>query len=154
MKTIRENIFETNSSSSHSIAIRKKDQSINSLNEDNILYPDRLHQSVIRSDINLNSVLYADTKDKKAALICHYIKEYYEREDEKIEFCFNFLCEKLNYKKINNFVSDFYPYSEYGEDLFNDDNNIEFDNIELMLNKFVELINDDNIVIEDKTEER
>lgn len=109
MKTVRQNVFETNSSSSHSITIynkndpkRKAGKLPRPLEVDGVLYPDRLtdYRTSI-SDIEGAEYTYGtcdtttcDTKDKKASLFVQGL--YSESEDGYLdETLYNELLEIL-----------------------------------------------------------
>lgn len=146
MKTIRKHVFETNSSSTHSIIIETigvEKESTKPLEIDNVLYPERLSQ--YRVDIEYSEgghTLICDTKDKKAALICHWISCLFWEKDsgDKIEQWYSYLSEKLQYDRIS-FLSyrDSQYYSCDEDNCYLDDNFTEED-----LDKLIEIILDDS----------
>ena len=80
MKTIRDGVFETNSSSTHSISFsRKSENEIERiyplLIEDGVLYPQRLteHYNI---DINYITIIICDTTEKKLAFVANLIHQY------------------------------------------------------------------------------
>ena len=134
MKTIRNNVFETNSSSTHSITILQ--QTFNLVDENNILHPENL-------TYDYNEVITANTKNRKAALFCHYFAYVISNKDNLSEI-FKILSNDLGYNEINiNFESSFNPYTEYDE--FNFD--------QMNIDKVIKIILDDNLSILDKNEE-
>lgn len=114
MKTIRKDVFETNSSSTHSISIINKGTipyATYKLCVDNILYPKELesYQIEVKSNYNDDYILSCDTKDKKTALVCHWIKAIFDSPTVINEF-FNYLEANLNYDGIDrNFESKYHP---------------------------------------------
>ena len=134
MKTIRNNVFETNSSSTHSITILQ--QTFNLIDENNILHPENLKY-------DYNRVIIANTKNKKAALFCHYFADVISNKDNLSEI-FKILANDLGYHEINiNFESSFSPFDE--DDWFNFD--------QMNIDKVIKIILDDNLSILDKNEE-
>ena len=134
MKTIRNNVFETNSSSTHSITILQ--QTFNLVDENNILHPENLKY-------DYNRVIIANTKNKKAALFCHYFADVISNKDNLSEI-FKILANDLGYHEINiNFKSSFSP--------FDDDDWFNFDRMNI--DKVIKIILDDNLSILDKNEE-
>lgn len=134
MKTIRNNVFETNSSSTHSITILQ--QTFNLIDENNILHPENL-------TYDYNEVIKANTKNRKAALFCHYFADVISNKDNLSEI-FKILSNDLGYNEINiNFESSFSP--------FDDDDWFNFD--QMNIDKVIKIILDDNLSILDVTEE-
>ena len=134
MKTIRNNVFETNSSSTHSITILQ--QTFNLVDENNILHPENL-------TYDYNEVITANTKNRKAALFCHYFAYVISNKDNLSEI-FKILSNDLGYNEINiNFESSFSSYTE--DDWFNFD--------QMNIDKVIKIILDDNLSILDVTEE-
>lgn len=157
MKTIRRSVFETNSSSTHSITIEATGENINyePLVEDDTLYPDRIDQYNIDLETGDGGyILSCDTKDKKAALICHwttvvvndmYSRDEQEKIDAELELWYTYLSEKLGYRNILIADGNYYPYAEYSEDI-----NFPHEYNEEELNKLVDIILDDSKRIVDK----
>ena len=134
MKSIRNNVFETNSSSTHSITILQ--QTFNLVDENNILHPENL-------TYDYNEVITANTKNRKAALFCHYFADVISNKDNLSEI-FKILSNDLGYNEINiNFKSSFNP--------FDDDDWFNFD--QMNIDKVIKIILDDNLSILDKNEE-
>ena len=135
MKTIRNNVFETNSSSTHSITILQQffDKLVD---ENNILHPENLIY-------DYDQVVIATNKDKKAALFCHYFSHVVSNKDA-LSKIFKILSNDLGYNEINiNFESMFNPYDEEGF----------FDFESTNIDKIVKIILDDNLSILDKNVE-
>ena len=141
MKTVRTGVFETNSSSTHSITIKHiKLDDLKLVDDRNILYPGELSKFIIYSDNS--EILIADTKDKKAALICNYLKNDEDLTQEQIIKYFNTLTNELGYTDIiSDFTSDFSYYAE-GNTCFK---NVDIDEI-------IKIILNDELIIEDKNE--
>ena len=127
MKTIRNSVFETNSSSTHSITIGSKVEPTNPKIEplvvDGILYPSRLIQREQSLDLGYDNLTttVCSTKDEKAALLVNWLYyTYYEYEDISYEECLNkisLIKEKCGYCDIDLFLySDYYPHDD-GENI-------------------------------------
>ena len=106
MKTIRRGVFETNSSSTHTITISSakkiKENNILPLCEDNILYPERL-DDYTREITDEVYELRCIGPDMKAAFVATIIySEYYNNNiKEKIyNNLLNYLCNSLEYSSI------------------------------------------------------
>lgn len=70
MKTIRNKVFETNSSSSHSISI-ESNLLYGEIFENGILYLQRLERC--KQDINDDYIIIARTRDEKIAFVISYL---------------------------------------------------------------------------------
>ena len=132
--TVRNGVFETNSSSTHSITIIQHLDNL--VDENNILHPENL-------TYDYNKVIKANTKNRKAALFCHYFADVISNKDNLSEI-FKILSNDLGYNEINiNFESSFSSYTE--DDWFNFD--------QMNIDKVIKIILDDNLSILDVTEE-
>ena len=78
MKTIRNNVFETNSSSTHSISI-ESNLSYGEIFENGILYLQRLENC--KQDINDDYIVTARTRDEKIAFVISYLLSILESEE-------------------------------------------------------------------------
>lgn len=123
MKTIRNGVFETNSSSTHSISIQKIGaRNLNkvprSLLIDNILHPEYL------SDYTEVVVTYGEgyittcrTKEEKASLLIHWLVYSYKWENLSLEDFNKFVLkiqEATGYDSINtDFSPDFSPNDDH-----------------------------------------
>lgn len=71
VQTIRKNVFETNSSSSHSLVIEKESKSGDIIIKDGILDLNDLNGMIMYSGYdNENEIIRCDTKNKKLAIAC------------------------------------------------------------------------------------
>lgn len=151
MKKIRTGIFETNSSSSHSITIQKVGK-YKPLVEDDILYPSRLKQYEVSLAMHDGGhVLKCDTTHTKAALVIHWLQAYIDHGEVTNDYL-DYLIKELPYNKVvfekdGNFKSDYYPYLEYDGDSL--DLSSDFEKDKEVLDLWIERIFDDNIIIED-----
>lgn len=148
MKTIRNGVFETNSSSTHSISIQKIGaRNLNkvprSLLIDNILHPEYL------SDYTEVVVTYDEgyittcrTKEEKASLLIHWLAYNYKWENLPFEDFDRYILkiqETAGYSSINtDFDSDFYP-SDDNETFILDDESID-NYISIILDPTMEII--------------
>lgn len=78
MKTIRNKVFETNSSSTHSISI-ESNLSYGEIFENGILYLQRLENC--KQDINDDYIVTARTRDEKIAFVISYLLSILESEE-------------------------------------------------------------------------
>lgn len=148
MKTIRKGVFETNSSSTHSISIEK----IGPKNVDygiiknNILYPHRLpsYQFTVESD-NRGYILECSNKDTKASLVCHWISAIFWEDDSenKIIEWYNYLKDKLGYNDIQIIYHRNHEYSNYSDE----NCYLEEDFTKEDIDKLIEVILDDTMKI-------
>ncbi len=124
MKTIRKEVFETNSSSTHSITIGVKitpeNPNIEPLVEKSILYPARLIQR--QTSLNLGyddlTTTICSTKDEKAALIINWLHYLYVEEEISYD---DYLTKKNQIRDICEYYSidsdidaDYCPYDSNG----------------------------------------
>lgn len=149
MKTIRENTFETNSSSTHSVTIRsktKKSKSRKPLVKNGELIPENLSDYTQSFGDSTGTV--CDTKDMKAAIVVHWLKEAVNDavSQETFDKAINILKEKGGYSdiKIPNY-SSFYSYNEYDDagdsDYIDDLGNGNLKSFEKFVDKVI--LNDD-----------
>lgn len=157
MKTIRENVFETNSSSTHSVTISRRSepkvkQPEKPLVDKGTLYPNRLHQ--FSTEIGYDgSNISCDTKDKKAAIVAQWILGAFDNEKiEEVDYksAIAKLREACGYLSID-FEGMTYPdYSSYDDNEGNvfsltGDEEDDRDTIERAIRNVL----DDDIVITD-----
>jgi len=135
---IRNNVFETNSSSTHSITIidckDKVDKGI--LLDNNILYPENLSATYYDE---YHYVLETCTTEQKLALIAHWIKYLDEENNNDLMIKF----EKLFNIKVNSFIPKFYSDAESGNfylDYNNFDNSLEYLKNNVIYNNDVKII--------------
>jgi hypothetical protein len=95
--TIRKNVFETNSSSSHSLVIEKESKSNDIVIKNGILDLNDLNDLIMYSGYDdQNELIRCDTKNKKLAIACAVLvnrigddSEYYQTEINKLDFLKN-----------------------------------------------------------------
>lgn len=126
--TIRQGVFETNSSSTHSITITNKNEikNIPKLIEDNVLYCDNLvyYNNEFGEDI---IILTCNSTVEKLALLIHWIYSYQELEefsDEELDKMVNKVREKANLNKIIITSSRYCHYDDNDNNIF-DEYNLE-----------------------------
>lgn len=125
MKKIRNNTFETNSSSSHSLNIRK----VLTFVDDGIFYPSILSHNCFNQYFNY---IEASTTYEKLALYLHIIKASYNRLDDaeyneydikilkeayndKITLILDNLCNHFNFFKIDFDFEPIFVHNWYDE---------------------------------------
>ena len=96
--TIRKNVFETNSSSSHSLVIEKEQITGDIIIKDGILNLNDLNKMIMYSGYNdENEVIRCDTKNKKLAIACAVLvnltedgyNDWNKKEIEQLDFLKN-----------------------------------------------------------------
>jgi len=108
LRKIREGVFETNSSSVHTITIRKRSKDIDTiLVSDNILYPDVFHESGTPVDhfLGPGTQWTANSIAEKAALLFLYLNHIKDLgtpdyDIEKLNEAIDYLKSKLPYNNI------------------------------------------------------
>lgn len=150
-KTVRNEVFETNSSSTHSICIAKiTKETYKPLSENGILYPSRLSQytQLFReSSEGDDERTICTTQEQKAAIVALWLRylEFDDSEFEALELREYFLTslgyESINFEEDSN---DFYPYD--------DSNDILLPNSMENLTKLIEIILDDSMKIVESNE--
>lgn len=121
-KQIRQNCWETNSSSTHSVTIQTKGsgkRDTKPLVENNVLYPFRL--SGYSSSFGEASYLSCQDKESKAAIVAQWIMSEEDNtgygKDKRDEYL-DFLRVQLGYDKIDlegRKCGDYYGRGEYDE---------------------------------------
>lgn len=154
---VRQNCFETNSSSTHSVTIRnrcKAPDDVKPILEEGVLYPKRLNQfsHSIGSD---GSSMVCNTRDMKAALLLSWIQNLFEEDyDDELEGAsreayIDYTLETLGYSGVN-FEDDKYgnfPNSEYEDNLsFSGD----WEEDKEQIDNIIKYVNDDNVEIADE----
>lgn len=154
---IRQNCFETNSSSTHSVTIRnrcKVSENAQPVLEEGILYPRRLAQYSHSIGCEGSSMI-ANTREMKAALFLSWIQNIFEEDyDNELEEVskdtyIDYALEALGYTGVN-FEDDKYgncPNSEYEDNLRITG---DWEEDKEALDKIIEYVNDDNIEFADE----
>ena len=159
MRTIRKNVFETNSSSTHSISIIDSSTLNQSrpITDNNYIYPNRLadYSFYIESGEGGHS-LRCNTKELKSALVLHWILSlsYENIINPGLFYQLNKLIADnlgLEIDWENNEYADYYPYSEYNNDnVYNFDSCKSDDEFIEKINGLITIINDHNTMIVDE----
>lgn len=150
-KTLRMSVFESNSSSSHSITIETKGKKTKQapLIEDNVLYPTRLHSYT--TSFGESSATVCDDVNKKAAIVANWIRSFFKYdsyEDINEKMYLDYLKEKLGCKDINfeGKYCEFTHCSEYDGGLeFDDDHKSNIERLDYL----IKVIYDDTLEIID-----
>lgn len=156
MKTVRNGVFETNSSSTHSISIgpirslgQREPLPLTEITDEGVFfYPQRLSSYLMQT--SRSSETRCDTLEKKLAIVCHWIISCTEDflDEVHAKNSFELLRNEFN---INEIVGqddncDYYYCSDYGgENGFSGDEE-EFDS---ELARLIEVIKDDKQLIID-----
>ena len=146
MKTIRKGVFETNSSSTHSISIEKigasKGRDPKPLLENGILNIDNLSSYENNLDYR-GYILNCETFETKLAVVASWINNLdYYRDEIMLEF-----EKEFNIKVIGD--SKYYPYDEDGNNPFPYDGEL-YEFID-SLKELIEVINDPTMKIEESS---
>jgi hypothetical protein len=151
----RQNTFETNSSSTHSVTIStksSKNQKYEPLVENGVLYPSRLDQR--GQSFGDSSFLICGTPEEKTAIVTHWILAIYENgeiSEETKDKCLNYLGDKTG---VRIDVSDirypnYYPRGEYDDPQLQLDDEMDEDECFHEMDKIIKVINDDTLEITD-----
>lgn len=155
MKTVRHGVFETNSSSTHSISIgpvrtlnQREGLPLTEITDEGIFfYPMRL--SSYMTETSRSSETRCNTLEKKLAIVCQWILSCEEDflEETIVDNAFERLKQEFNISEIvgRNEPYEYYYSSEYGDEPFSGDED-KFDN---ELTQLIEVIKDDNQLIID-----
>lgn len=138
---IRKNVFETNSSSTHSITIEKVDQFDNSLLYNDVLYPEHLH-STCDNSYDSSWTLVARTKLEKLALIAHWVKHLWFEDSFYLNVVFSKFEEIFGIKVNWDFSPEFYSSDDYSGVDYVSEKTFEDD-----LNKLKLIVEDDSVQI-------
>lgn len=124
--TIRKNVFETNSSSSHSLVIEKESKSNDIVIKNGILDLNDLNDLIMYSGYyDQNELIRCDTKNKKLAIACAVLvnkigddSDYYKTQIAQLDY----LKQKYNLTLIIGIV----------DNVWDDDDNLQtvIDNID------------------------
>ena len=124
--TVRKNVFETNSSSSHSLVIEKKSKSNDIVIKNGILDLNDLNDLIMYSGYDdQNELIRCDTKNKKLAIACAVLinkigddSDYYKTQIAQLDY----LKQKYNLTLIIGIV----------DNVWDDDDNLQtvIDNID------------------------
>lgn len=167
-KQIRSGVFESNSSSTHSVTIRNKrspkdPKPTRELVKDNILYPNVLTDYTMSFSYDSSSTC-CDTKDKKAAIVCNWVNNateyaFYDDGKRDLNKRKTFVAEVLQkFVKacgydgvdVDNLSNNFYSSSEYGDDpLPNIEDGDEIEDFKNAVMALVEIVLDDDMIIEE-----
>lgn len=154
---IRQNCYETNSSSSHSVTIRnrsKQPDNCKPVLEDGVLYPKRLSQ--FSHDIGCDgSSLVCNTREMKAALFMSWILNLCEERLDDVDGkdCLqrytDYALEALGYSGVNHEGDRWgnYPNSEYDDNLTLTG---DWEEDKEELDKIIGYVNDDNVEFADE----
>lgn len=126
---IRESVFETNSSSTHSLVIKKReDASESNLFENGVLYADRLHSYWLNPGTEYGtSYLNCHNFYQKLSLVINLLDNYREDIDEDIiDDLVKYIEERYVLSVVNKLS---FGYIEYGDPFENCEVKEDFQNI-------------------------
>lgn len=144
-RILRKNVFETNSSSTHSITIEKVDNFNNNLLYNDVLYPEHLYSTC--NDWDDSWTLIARTKLEKLALIAHWVKNLWFKDSRYINVVFSKFEEIFGIKVYWDFSAEFYSSDDSGA-CFVSEETLEYD-----LNKLKLIVEDDFVQIKQSKHE-
>ena len=119
MKTTRSSVFESNSSSTHSVTISTKGasskQPVRPLVTEGTLNPSALKDYSV--SLGEASVIVCDTRDKKAAIVCHWLENSEDVSEETKQAALELLKTLCDYTAILTIKPYAYysPYNEYDD---------------------------------------
>ena len=119
MKQIRKNVFETNSSSTHTLAICTEDE-YKDWKDGKLLF-NKWHETFVKNSIKITK------QDREEAQRCYtqykgkYYKDWFELTDEeREEYIYNHIAQQRRQEKTFSFEEDGLTYQEFMQNCSND----------------------------------
>lgn len=119
MKQIRKNVFETNSSSTHTLAICTEDE-YKDWKAGKLLF-NKWHETFIKNSINITERDRKEAEERYTLYKGKYYKDWSELTDtEKEEYIYNYIADRRRQKKNLSFEEDGLTYQEFMQNCNND----------------------------------
>lgn len=119
MKQIRKNVFETNSSSTHTLAICTEDE-YKDWKDGKLLF-NKWHETFVKNSIKITK------QDREEAQRCYnqykgkYYKDWFDLTDEeREEYIYNHIAQQRRQEKTFSFEEDGLTYQEFMQNCNND----------------------------------
>lgn len=118
MKQIRKNVFETNSSSTHTLAICTEDE-YKKWQEGKMLF-NKWNETFIKNSINITKQDKVEAEERYNTYKGKYYKDWSElTETERDEYTYNYIAQQRRQEKSFSFEEDGLTYQEFIQDCSN-----------------------------------
>lgn len=119
MKQIRKNVFETNSSSTHTLAICTEEE-YKDWKNGKMLF-NKWHETFIKNSINITNQDRKEAEERYTRCKGKYYKDWSElTEAEKEEYIYNYIADRRRQEKSFSFKEDGLTYQEFMQDCNNE----------------------------------
>ena len=118
MKQIRKNVFETNSSSTHTLAICTEDEYKDW--QDGKLLFNKWNETFVKNSINITKQDRKEAEERYTIYKGKYYKDWSElTEAEREEYTYNYIAQQRRQEKSFSFEEDGLTYQEFMQDCSN-----------------------------------
>lgn len=118
MKQIRKNVFETNSSSTHTLAICTEDEYKDW--QDGKLLFNKWNETFVKNSINITKQDRKEAEERYTLYKGKYYKDWSElTEAEREEYTYNYIAQQRRQEKSFSFEEDGLTYQEFMQDCSN-----------------------------------
>lgn len=119
MKQIRKNVFETNSSSTHTLAICTEDEYKDW--QDGKLLFNKWNETFVKNSINITKQDRKEAEERYTIYKGKYYKDWSElTEAEREEYTYNYIAQQRRQEKSFSFEEDVLTYQEFMQNCNND----------------------------------
>lgn len=119
MKQIRKNVFETNSSSTHTLAICTEDEYKDW--QDGKLLFNKWNETFVKNSINITKQDRKEAEERYTTYKGKYYKDWSELTDsEREEYTYNYIAQQRRQEKSFSFEEDGLTYQEFMQNCNND----------------------------------
>lgn len=119
MKQIRKNVFETNSSSTHTLAICTEDE-YKDWKDGKLLF-NKWNETFVKNSINITKQDRKEAEERYTTYKGKYYKDWSElTEAEREEYTYNYIAQQRRQEKSFSFEEDGLTYQEFMQNCNND----------------------------------
>jgi hypothetical protein len=119
MKQIRRNVFETNSSSTHTLAICTEDE-YKDWKDGKLLF-NKWNETFVKNSINITKQDKVEAEERYNTYKGKYYKDWSElTEAEREEYTYNYIAQQRRQEKSFSFEEDGLTYQEFMQNCNND----------------------------------
>ena len=119
MKQIRKNVFETNSSSTHTLAICTEDE-YKEWQDGKLLF-NKWNETFVKNSINITKQDRKEAEERYTIYKGKYYKDWSElTEAEREEYTYNYIAQQRRQEKSFSFEEDGLTYQEFMQNCNND----------------------------------
>lgn len=119
MKQIRRNVFETNSSSTHTLAICTEDE-YKDWKDGKLLF-NKWNETFVKNSINITKQDKVEAEERYNTYKGKYYKDWSElTEAERDEYIYNYIAQQRRQEKSLSFEEDGLTYQEFMQNCNND----------------------------------